>query len=78
MITPSECRIRARDARIEGFRIISDRERRYRGYWLGADPYPGWAREMDRRAGDRFAEATRYDRLAEGSFLARLFWRAEP
>jgi hypothetical protein len=73
MITVTECLVRARDARIAAFRLISDRERRFRGYWVGADPYPGWARDMDRQAGALFARANQYQALAEGPFWKRWF-----
>lgn len=73
MITKAECQRRALTLRVRAFNVIEDRERRYRGYWLGADEYPGWAREMDREAGNLFAEAERLIQLAKGPAWKRWF-----
>lgn len=77
MITPTECRIKARDARLAGFRILAHRDRMIEARDVGDEEYPGWVRGMDRWAGELFSEATKYERLADGSFLVRLFWKAE-
>lgn len=77
MISAIECRVRARDARIAGFKLLSGRDRLIEAREVGDNEYPLWVRDLDRQAGNRLAEADRWDRLAEGSFLVRLFWRAE-
>lgn len=73
MITKEEAQRQALVLRVRAFQIIDDRERRFAGYWLGADPYPAWAREMDRQAGNLFAEAERLIKLASGPVWRRWF-----
>ena len=73
MITKAMCEKRALELRVRAFRIIEDRERRYRGSWIGFDSYPPWAREMDKQTGDLFAQADEFIRLANGPAWRRWF-----
>lgn len=68
MISREECQVRARDHRIEAFRILSSRDRliaaRKAIYGLGR--YPQWVRVHDQAAGNEFARARAFQRLADG------------
>lgn len=67
MITREQALDHATSYRLAAERILEDSERRARGHWhFTADPYPTWAREADRVAGDYLARADYYDRLASG------------
>ncbi len=66
MISRDECMVRARDCRIAASKVLSKRDRLLDYWGVGLDEYPTWVRGLDKQAGDLFAEATRFERLAQG------------
>lgn len=71
MISRTECLVKAREARIAGFRTLSSRDRLLLARDVPDNEYPSWVRGLDKTAGDYFATAERFQRLADGPFWKR-------